>query len=110
MTTSAFVPAPFHSSLRQSKYGLISQKCLLSNEVSSRKTISRPARLPLVSMTSGDDENLERVKTDKRDQDDGNVSFWGVASFGIILAIFLVGIIATLARDFIPGGVTTPVP
>lgn len=43
-------------------------------------------------------------------EDDGQVSVWGVTSFAIIFAIFALGIVATLARDFIPGGVTAPAP
>lgn len=43
-------------------------------------------------------------------EDDGQVSVWGVTSFAIIFAIFAFGIVATLARDFIPGGVTAPAP
>lgn len=37
-----------------------------------------------------------------------SVSFWGVASFAIIMAIFAVGILATVARDFVPGGMVGP--
>lgn len=42
-------------------------------------------------------------------EDDDKPSVWGVVSFAIIFAIFALSIVATIARDFIPGGVSTPV-
>lgn len=44
----------------------------------------------------------------ERETEEPKYSFWGVASFGIILAIFMVGIVATLYRDFVPGGLVGP--
>lgn len=54
-------------------------------------------------------EQKKDTATEDEEEDTG-VSVWGVTSFAIIFIIFAIGIAATLARDFIPGGVTAPAP
>lgn len=50
----------------------------------------------------------ERTPTE-RESEEPKYSIWGVASFAIIFIIFALTIVATLSRDFIPGGMTSPV-
>ncbi|PXF47243.1 hypothetical protein BWQ96_03018 [Gracilariopsis chorda] len=52
-------------------------------------------------------EPEKRFTSDQADED-GQVSFWGVTSFAIIFAIFALAILASLARDFVPGGMVGP--
>lgn len=67
----------------------------------------------LITMTADnsheDQQDMASDKTTPADDPDEGVSVWGVTSFAIIFLIFAFAIAATLARDFIPGGVTTPV-
>lgn len=44
----------------------------------------------------------------EREREEPRYSAWGVISFGIIFAIFALSILATLYRDFIPGGMVGP--
>ena len=53
-------------------------------------------------------ESKETELTPTELEKETSVSFWGVASFAIIMAIFAVGILATVARDFVPGGMVGP--
>lgn len=48
-------------------------------------------------------------KTQMEEDAETPLSVWGVVSFAIIFAIFFVAVAATVARDFLPGGLAPPV-
>lgn len=66
---------------------------------------ARSVRRAVMAVGGDDGERDEGAKTFmERENDGAQVSVWGVLSFGIIMAIFAVAVAATLARDFVPGG------
>lgn len=51
---------------------------------------------------------MQEATPTEKDVEEPKYSFWGIASFGILFVIFMLSIVATLSRDFIPGGMTGP--
>ncbi|KAI0562030.1 hypothetical protein FGB62_68g035 [Gracilaria domingensis] len=68
---------------------------------------STRSRRAIFSMSQNSDEQKSE-EVSSSEQEDGNVSFWGVTSFAIMFAIFALAILASLARDFVPGGMVGP--
>lgn len=90
---STFTGKPFQKHLR-----CIGRPC-----PSSFRMASEPSK------ESSEDERADPKSPTVVPEEDERPSVWGVVSFAIIFAIFALGIVATVARDFIPGGITTPV-
>lgn len=47
-------------------------------------------------------------KTQMEVDEETPVSAWAVISFSILFVLFLFGVVATVARDFLPGGLGSP--
>jgi hypothetical protein len=74
-----------------------------------------PVRMQADQKESTDDNKPESplsaagIKTKAQEQEDSvEQTWWGLASFVLIIAVMSLGIVATLARDFVPGGLGLP--
>lgn len=111
----AFLCAPLLASSPKT----LSQTCVLRRSrlqlLSSFRSRHRRSVLQMTQKDTDDNKNSNNLLSDKPknvltsdDPDDAPLSVWGVTSFAIIFIIFALAILASLARDFIPGGMVNP--
>lgn len=63
------------------------------------------------SLATGSDATGEQKQTRQTQMEadkEAPVSAWAVISFSILFVMFLFGVVATVARDFLPGGLGPP--
>jgi hypothetical protein len=79
----------------------------------ARRLRGAPVRFRMQAVPTGppkDDESdaalpAAGVKTKAQEKEDSvEQTWWGLAWFVVIIAVMSLGIVATLARDFVPGG------